>query len=116
MEDLTEAYREFDIFVMPSHKETFGLVLLEAMASGCVCVANKAGGPLEILNYGDAGVLIESCAPSSLSQALQSILENPESYSHFKALARQRVLDKYSQHIPFLSLIGSDEPSDVKSA
>ena len=48
-EDLFDAYREADVFVFPSKTDTFGNVLLEAMASGLSCAAYDVIGPRDII-------------------------------------------------------------------
>ena len=80
-------------------------VSLEAMSSGCICVANHAGGPVEILDGGKAGILADSATPQRYFQILEDILEYPEKYERYKTLARKRVLDKYSQSEPNFDLI-----------
>jgi glycosyltransferase involved in cell wall biosynthesis len=96
MNDLTEAYRSFDIFVMPSQEETFGMVLIEAMASGCLCVARRAGGPIEILDNGRSGVLVDPNSPRSFEIVMEEILKNPDGFSGLRTAARQRAIDVYS--------------------
>jgi glycosyltransferase involved in cell wall biosynthesis len=96
MNDLTNAYQTFDVFVMPSQEETFGMVLIEAMASGCLCVARKSGGPIEILDYGRSGILVDPHSPLALEHALEDILKYPQNYNHLRSSARQRAVEKYS--------------------
>jgi glycosyltransferase involved in cell wall biosynthesis len=58
-EDLAAAYASADLFVLPSKTETLGLVLLEAMASGCPVVACRAGGVPDAVEDGETGFLFE---------------------------------------------------------
>lgn len=54
--ELSKVYAASDIFVMPSQSETFGLVMLEAMACGTPVAAYPVDGPLEVLGNGLQGV------------------------------------------------------------
>jgi len=54
---LSEIYKRADVFVFPSLTDTFGLVLLEAMASGCPVAAFPVNGPLDVVGHSGAGVL-----------------------------------------------------------
>jgi glycosyltransferase involved in cell wall biosynthesis len=73
-EELAGVYRRAAAVVIPSHYETFGLVALEAMASGAAVVATRAGGLAEIVRDGITGLL---CAPGdrqALAAAIGRIL------------------------------------------
>jgi 1,2-diacylglycerol 3-alpha-glucosyltransferase/glucuronosyltransferase len=56
-EDLALAYASADVFVFPSLTDTFGLVLLEALASGVPVAAFPASGPMDVLSEPDVGVM-----------------------------------------------------------
>jgi glycosyltransferase involved in cell wall biosynthesis len=56
-EDLAAAYASADVFVFPSLTDTFGLVILEAMAAGTPVAAYPAPGPIDIIPGSGAGVL-----------------------------------------------------------
>lgn len=58
-EDLARYYAAADVFVFPSRTDTFGLVLLEALASGVPVAAYPVAGPLDVIGGTDAGVLDE---------------------------------------------------------
>ncbi|KAL6860720.1 hypothetical protein ACO1O0_004754 [Amphichorda felina] len=57
-DDLAEAYACGDVFLHCSVTETFGLVVLESMSSGVPVVARDQGGPSDIIQHGDTGLLV----------------------------------------------------------
>ncbi|HEX4215390.1 MAG TPA: glycosyltransferase family 1 protein [Candidatus Dormibacteraeota bacterium] len=75
-QDLVAAYASADLFVFPSETETLGLVLLEAMASGCPVIAARAGGIPEIVEHGVNGVLCEPGRPEAMAAEVRGLLED----------------------------------------
>ncbi len=73
-EDLSRAYACADVFVFPSLTDTFGLVILEAMASGTPVAAYPAPGPIDIIPNSGAGVLAKS-ATEGLREACLDCLK-----------------------------------------
>ncbi len=65
-QDLSHAYASADLFVFPSDSETFGNVVLEAMASGLPVVAAGAGGPVDLVRDGHNGYLFDAHRQESL--------------------------------------------------
>ncbi len=61
-EDLARHYADADVFVFPSRTDTFGLVLLEALASGVPVAAYPVAGPLDVIGGSGAGCLNEDLA------------------------------------------------------
>lgn len=57
--DLAEAYASADIFVFPSAFESFGLVILEAMAAGLPVVSTRVGGACDLITEGETGYTVE---------------------------------------------------------
>jgi glycosyltransferase involved in cell wall biosynthesis len=66
-EALAEAYAGADVFVFPSLTDTFGVVLLEAMASGLPVAAFPAPGPLDVVGASGAGVLSDDLREAALA-------------------------------------------------
>lgn len=66
-EELAEIYRQADVFVFPSRTDTFGVVLLEALASGLPVAAYPVMGPLDVLGGSKAGILSEDLRLASLA-------------------------------------------------
>jgi len=58
-EDLARAYADMDLFVFPSHTDTFGNVVLEALASGVPAIVTPDGGPAHIVQEGVTGRVVE---------------------------------------------------------
>jgi glycosyltransferase involved in cell wall biosynthesis len=58
-DELVLWYNATDLFLFPSQKESFGISLVEAMACGCPAIAAKAYGPLEIVEDGENGFLVD---------------------------------------------------------
>jgi glycosyltransferase involved in cell wall biosynthesis len=89
-EALAAAFASADLFVMPSETETLGLVLLEAMASGCPVVACRAGGIPDAIEDGVTGYLFEP-GERSLVEAVRRVLENPAELAQVRTRARADV-------------------------
>jgi glycosyltransferase involved in cell wall biosynthesis len=89
-----EALREIAsarIFCLPSRREPFGLVLLEAMAFGVPVVATRVGGIPEIIRSGVDGLLVEPNSPSQLAETLRRVLRDPSLSQKLVREAKVRV-------------------------
>ena len=65
-EDLAQHYASADVFVFPSRTDTFGLVLLEAMACGVPIAAYPLTGPIDIVVHGKTGMLGDDLAIAAI--------------------------------------------------
>jgi glycosyltransferase involved in cell wall biosynthesis len=88
---LASAYASADLFVLPSKTETLGLVLLEAMASGCPVVACRAGGVPDAVQDGCTGFLFEPTDPDGLVNAVKHALRGGADLDTIRIQARQEV-------------------------
>jgi glycosyltransferase involved in cell wall biosynthesis len=88
---------ETDVFVLPSKAETFGVVLIEALASGIPVVATKCGGPESIVKHSFLGELCEKENSQLLAAAMLKVSRN---LSHYKQEEiREFVLNNFSYKI-----------------
>ena len=74
VESLASKISEFDIFVMPSRAESFGLSLAEAMNQGAACIATACEGPSTLITDNENGILIKPNNPQELSHAIQTLI------------------------------------------
>ena len=88
--DLAALFRNARVVLVPSHSETFGLVALEAAASGVPVVAQGTGGLREAVLAGNTGLIIESRDPRDWADALTEVLGNPELARRLSLAARAR--------------------------
>ena len=85
-----------EVFVLPSLVEGLSLALLEAMASGCACVATDAGADGEVL-AGGAGIVMSTLGVTSQLRTLLPVLrDQPVLTRELGRQARERVLEKYT--------------------
>jgi glycogen(starch) synthase len=89
---LHSLYRIADLCVVPSIYEPFGLVALEAMASGCPCLVADTGGLREVVPNGDVGLRFRSRDPRSLARMLERMLTDDALRDRLVAEASEHVL------------------------
>lgn len=75
-EELLNIYRENDIFVMPSYKETFGLVYAEAMSQGLPVIYTRGQGFDGQLPEGTAGYAVDPSDPTEIADRVENIAGN----------------------------------------
>lgn len=78
-QEIERFYSSIDLFVLPSRYETFGVVLIEALASGIPVVATKCGGPEDIITD-ECGLLTDTNDSTQLGTAIESIFLNYKNY------------------------------------
>ncbi len=76
--ELARTYRKARIFVLPSLYETFGLAILEAMASGLPIVTTRTGGIPELVEDGSNGMLVGPRNHEALAEAIIKLLSDPD--------------------------------------
>ena len=76
--DKEKFYREIDLFCLPSLKEHFGIVILEAFFYGKPIIATKTQGPVEILSQLESAFLVEPNNPKYFAFAIEKILSDPK--------------------------------------
>jgi glycogen synthase len=89
--ELAAAYQEHQVVVMPSRwDEPFGLVVVEAIACGCVAIGSSGGGLPEAI--GPAGVTFPNGNLDALVERLAELLRTPEAGLRYRAAAAQHVM------------------------
>ncbi len=93
--ELTEHFLLSDIFIMPSKKEGFGIVFIEAMASGLITVAGNKDGSVDALKNGELGELVDPDDLDHIEQTLSKILESLPNDEH-KATLQKKVFEFFN--------------------
>jgi glycosyltransferase involved in cell wall biosynthesis len=88
-EELSRAYANMDLFVFPSHTDTFGNVVLEALASGVPAVVTPDGGPRTIVRDGETGRIVPD---DQFTSAITEILADSARHSEMRQAARAYAL------------------------
>ena len=88
--------QEAEVFVLPSLVEGLSIALLEAMASGCACLATDAGADGEVLADGAGIVLSTQGVTTQLRTLLPVLRDQPVLTSELGRHARERVLERYT--------------------
>lgn len=79
-------------FVMPSVREGFGIVYLEAMASGCITIGTEGEGIADLIESGKNGFLVPADNPESITQTIEWCLEHTDEAAAIAEQGRQDAL------------------------
>ena len=94
---LARHFADADVFVFPSLTDTFGLVIIEAMACGTPVAAFPVTGPIDIVPGSGAGVLAETVTPDALREACLDALDIPRAAAraHAETYSWQAVGERF---------------------
>jgi glycosyltransferase involved in cell wall biosynthesis len=92
-ESIPKLLKSSDLFVLPSIKEAFGLVLLEAMAAQIPIIASAVGGIPEIIENNKNGILVEPANPKMLAEKILFLIKNAPIRQKMVFLGHHRVKD-----------------------
>jgi glycosyltransferase involved in cell wall biosynthesis len=87
--ELARAYADMDVLVFPSHTDTFGNVVLEALASGVPAVVTPGGGPKYIVCDGETGFVV---ADDGFAGAVALLVRDRERLGRMRTAAREYAL------------------------
>ena len=105
--DVPRLMAALDVFVLPSFSETFGLVVVEAMAMERPIIATNAGGLPEIITNGKTGLLIKPHDATAVAWAIHRVLSDAALRSSLGHLAREEALKRYDFDNCVDALLGS---------
>jgi glycosyltransferase involved in cell wall biosynthesis len=84
-------YTRASVFCLPSEQEGFGIVFLEAMASGLPVVTTTSAAIPEVVPDGEAGLLVPPRDPDALAEALLRLLQDPDLRARLRECGRRHV-------------------------
>ena len=121
-EALPDLYRAADIFCMPCRsrwagleQEGFGIVFLEAAASGIPQIAGKSGGSADAVVDNETGFIIDDPRnPRQLAQSIQVLLENPVEIERMASNSRMRAKSNFSYEQLSKTLIKTLDSATLK--
>ncbi len=99
-DDVENIIPSCDVLVLPSFSESFGLVLIEALACGKPVIGSNVGGISEIIND-DVGLLVDPNKISSIARAIDNVINDEEFRLSLSSNARQRAMNFSKVDIPY---------------
>jgi glycosyltransferase involved in cell wall biosynthesis len=94
---LLDLYRSCDLFVMPSSREGFGIVYIEASACGKPVVGSSLGGAIDAVQHGVTGFCINPNSDEELVQSISRLLLDPDLAKKMGGAGRRFVEERFSQ-------------------
>ncbi|GAA0360378.1 N-acetyl-alpha-D-glucosaminyl L-malate synthase BshA [Bacillus horti] len=95
-EDVSEILSQMDLMLLPSEKESFGLVALEAMSCGVPVIASNAGGLPELIDHGQSGFTYPVGEVEAMAESALGLLMNEEQHKSFSQASIKRATTMFS--------------------
>lgn len=94
--DNANFYRQADIFVVPSRWEGFGIVVLEAGATGLPVIASDVDGIRDIIESGQNGLMVPKEDESALAEAIVKLMDDPAERMRLGSRLERKVREQFS--------------------
>lgn len=98
-DEVRRALAAADIFLLPSHAEPLGVVVMEAMALGVPVIVTRAGGVAEIVTDGVDGLMVPPRDPEALAAAILALAADPGRRAMLVAAARRKVSERFDSRV-----------------
>jgi glycosyltransferase involved in cell wall biosynthesis len=89
--ELATAFASADVFLFPSTTDTFGNVILEALASGLPCVVSDQGGPKDLIDHGRTGTITRALDAQEFAKATVDLFADESRLEQMRKAARASV-------------------------
>lgn len=96
IEETPSFFAALDIYVSPSHSESFGLAILEAMTTGKAVVSTETEGAKELLQESSSGRLVKIKEPLKLAEKVSELLNDETLRKNLGEIAQKTALEKFS--------------------
>lgn len=96
LNSMLDLYASFDILVLTSDAESFGRVLVEAMASGCPVIASRVGGVPEVVENGQTGFLVDPDDIPAYAEKIIQLAQDTELRQCLGLAGRKRALTHFT--------------------
>jgi glycosyltransferase involved in cell wall biosynthesis len=93
-DELAAAYASADLFAFPSTTDTYGNVVVEALACGLPCVVSDAGGPRDLVRHGETGFVTPAQDARAFTAALETLLTDAGLRASMSEAARASVAER----------------------
>ncbi len=102
---------EMDVVWVPSHKETFGLCVIEAMACAVPVIASNAGGIPDIIRHEENGLCFQTKDPADLAAQTMRLIQAPGLYETIRQNALNEVRERYNREAVWTRLLETILPA-----
>ncbi|OJU40402.1 MAG: hypothetical protein BGN97_11205 [Microbacterium sp. 69-10] len=90
---MAELYAQATVFALPAHRESYGLVVPEAMAYGLPCIVSDSGELPHLVEHGHDGRVLTEVSPEAIASAITALLRDFDEYARFAKNAHVRSND-----------------------
>ena len=117
--ELQTYYQRADILINPSVSESFGMSLVEAMATGTPTIGSAVGGMPEIVQHGETGLIVPPERPAAMADAVAQLLSNQPLMEKMGEAGRARAVEAFSWQAialvlanQYRQLLSAEKPSN----